>query len=102
MHSADIQHPFHHSYFRSSSYCFQDHQFDPTHAQLKGLLTSILELGAFFGSLIAGPMADAYSRKVSSIYFHALIGADTPRIVLHLWRLYSVHFRDSYTNWSEF
>jgi MFS family permease len=39
-------------------------QFD--NAQTKGLLTSILELGAFFGSLIAGPLADTYSRKVRS------------------------------------
>ncbi|KAL7420152.1 hypothetical protein Q5752_005118 [Cryptotrichosporon argae] len=31
----------------------------------KGLLTSILELGAFLGALIAGPLADAYSRKRS-------------------------------------
>ncbi|ORY30805.1 hypothetical protein BCR39DRAFT_106521 [Naematelia encephala] len=33
----------------------------------KGLLTSVLELGAFAGSLIAGPLADAYSRKVSCL-----------------------------------
>lgn len=31
----------------------------------KGLLTSILELGAFLGALIAGPLADMYSRKYS-------------------------------------
>ncbi|KAK4683736.1 MFS transporter, SP family, sugar:H+ symporter, partial [Tremellales sp. Uapishka_1] len=31
----------------------------------KGLLTSILELGAALGSMIAGPLADRYSRKFS-------------------------------------
>lgn len=34
-------------------------------AQVKGLLTAILELGAFVGSLMAGPLADIYSRKYS-------------------------------------
>lgn len=32
----------------------------------KGLLTAILELGAFVGAFMAGPLADAYSRKVGS------------------------------------
>lgn len=32
---------------------------------LKGLVTSILELGAFVGALIAGPIADRISRKYS-------------------------------------
>ncbi|OCF59457.1 galactose transporter [Kwoniella mangroviensis CBS 10435] len=36
-----------------------------TNTDTKGLLTSILELGAFLGSLIAGPLADKYSRKYS-------------------------------------
>ncbi|WVN87131.1 uncharacterized protein L203_102307 [Cryptococcus depauperatus CBS 7841] len=31
----------------------------------KGLLTAILELGAFVGALMAGPLADRYSRKFS-------------------------------------
>jgi len=31
----------------------------------KGLLTAILELGAFVGALMAGPLADIYSRKYS-------------------------------------
>jgi len=31
----------------------------------KGLVTAILELGAFAGSLMAGPLADHYSRKFS-------------------------------------
>jgi len=31
----------------------------------KGLVTAILELGAFVGSLMAGPIADIYSRKYS-------------------------------------
>lgn len=35
---------------------------DPT---TKGLLTAVLELGAFAGSLIAGPLADSFSRKYS-------------------------------------
>ena len=35
---------------------------DPT---TKGFLTSILELAAFLGALIAGPLADSYSRKYS-------------------------------------
>jgi len=30
---------------------------------MKGLLTSSLELGAFFGSLTCSPLADKYSRK---------------------------------------
>lgn len=29
------------------------------------MLTAILELGAFVGALMAGPLADRYSRKVS-------------------------------------
>ncbi|ORX34929.1 putative high-affinity glucose transporter of the major facilitator superfamily [Kockovaella imperatae] len=35
------------------------------HSVTRGLVTSILELGAFFGSLIAGPLADSFSRKYS-------------------------------------
>ena len=35
-------------------------------SQAKGLLTAILELGAFFGSLISGPFADIFSRKASA------------------------------------
>ncbi|KFZ00912.1 hypothetical protein V500_00933 [Pseudogymnoascus sp. VKM F-4518 (FW-2643)] len=31
----------------------------------KGMLTAILELGAFLGALMAGPLADKYSRKLS-------------------------------------
>ncbi|KAL1413322.1 hypothetical protein Q8F55_001081 [Vanrija albida] len=31
----------------------------------RGLLTAILELGAFLGAFMAGPLADAYSRKYS-------------------------------------
>lgn len=30
------------------------------------MLTAILELGAFVGALIAGPLADMLSRKVST------------------------------------
>jgi len=36
-----------------------------SNSKTKGLLTSILELGAFVGSLAGGPLADAYSRKYS-------------------------------------
>ncbi|WVR03665.1 hypothetical protein IAU60_000660 [Kwoniella sp. DSM 27419] len=36
-----------------------------SNSDLKGLVTAILELGAFAGSLIAGPLADKYSRKYS-------------------------------------
>ncbi|OCF45135.1 galactose transporter [Kwoniella heveanensis CBS 569] len=36
-----------------------------TNADLKGLVTAILELGAMVGALTAGPLADRYSRKYS-------------------------------------
>lgn len=36
-------------------------------SQALAMLTAILELGAFVGSLMAGPMADILSRKVSWI-----------------------------------
>lgn len=46
---------------------FPDGTPNPTFkgAQSLALLTAILELGAFVGALMAGPLADIYSRKVS-------------------------------------
>ncbi|BEJ16987.1 hypothetical protein CspHIS471_0603880 [Cutaneotrichosporon sp. HIS471] len=38
---------------------------DVTNKTLKGFVTAILELGAFVGSLMGGPLADMYSRKYS-------------------------------------
>ncbi|BEI93925.1 uncharacterized protein CcaverHIS019_0603840 [Cutaneotrichosporon cavernicola] len=38
---------------------------DVTNKTLKGFVTAILELGAFVGSLMGGPLADIYSRKYS-------------------------------------
>ncbi|CAK9784474.1 unnamed protein product [Cutaneotrichosporon oleaginosum] len=38
---------------------------DVTNKTLKGFVTAILELGAFVGSLMAGPLADMFSRKYS-------------------------------------
>ena len=45
---------------------FQDHMGDyTTNQSKKGWLTAILELGAWFGTLVSGFMADTASRKYS-------------------------------------
>ena len=45
---------------------FQDHMGDyTTNQSKKGWLTAILELGAWFGTLVSGFMAETASRKYS-------------------------------------
>jgi MFS family permease len=57
---------------------------------MKGMLTSSLELGAFFGSLSCSPLADRYSRKCTIllgciIFF---IGGFLQAIARPLWMLF--------------
>lgn len=58
--------------FRSVSECTSgaEEVVQLSNSTTKGLLTSILELGAFLGSLCAGPLSDIYSRKVRATITH--------------------------------
>lgn len=61
-------------------------------AQSLALLTAILELGAFVGALMAGPLADMFSRKVGQRVHLGCQAADI--LVLYLWMV--CHFHDRY------
>lgn len=56
---ADIQYDF------VQRYPVLDEDGPEYNSTIKGFTTAILELGAFVGALMAGPLADRYSRKYS-------------------------------------
>jgi MFS family permease len=57
---------------------------------MKGMLTSSLELGAFFGSLTCSPLADKYSRKRTILLgcMIFLLGGFLQAIARQLWMLF--------------
>jgi MFS family permease len=57
---------------------------------MKGMLTSSLELGAFFGSLTCSPLADKYSRKRTILFGCVifLVGGFLQAIAGKLWVLF--------------
>jgi MFS family permease len=57
---------------------------------MKGMLTSSLELGAFFGSLTCSPLADKYSRKRTILLgcMIFLLGGVLQAIAQQLWVLF--------------
>lgn len=57
---------------------------------MKGLLTSSLELGAFFGSLTCSPLADRYSRKRTILFgcIVFMLGGFLQAIARSLWVLF--------------
>ena len=62
----------------------------PLSPLMTGMLTSSLELGAFFGSLTCSPLADKYSRKRTILYGCVifLIGGLLQAIATKLWILF--------------
>lgn len=57
---------------------------------MKGLLTSSLELGAFFGSLTCSPLADRYSRKRTILFgcIVFMLGGSLQAMARSLWVLF--------------
>lgn len=63
-----------------------------SNSTLRGLITGVLELGAALGALIAGPCADRFSRKVSSL-LRDIRSHDSSLPVHHLGILRDLHTR---------